>query len=153
MKRITALILAALLILAAVPALAEDPAPIVGVWYLDAEPTETNNTRIVYLYFISPDGGIYGMLMMFRNNALVSEATIGPRVFGSWSLGDDGEYRIYGWNDSNPSLVRVGADMLIMPLPLSRTYCVFHRMAPLISVDYWDESMSNYMLHFFDQGE
>lgn len=135
MKRALALILSALLILAAVPALADDPEPIVGVWYLDMEPTDNSGARILWVYIITEKGDIYLNMNFFP----VKGDPADPLMYrpGSWEKTDADTYVLHGWEGADPAYVMVSGDTLVMPLSSTESYYTFRRMEPMTSYDIW----------------
>jgi hypothetical protein len=96
MKRIFSLILAAVMILAAVPALGEDPDPIVGVWYGDIKVTDPPQlpdlegmTHGVILFVMEKDGKIWGGELDFMQDGTMN-GYAGLNVCGSWKSTDSG---------------------------------------------------------------
>lgn len=96
MKRIFALILAAVMILAAVPALAADPDPITGVWYANIRVTNppqlpdfAGMTHGVIMIVMEDDGKIWSGELDFMQDGTMSGYD-GMNVCGSWKSTDSG---------------------------------------------------------------
>lgn len=126
MKRIFALILAAVMILAAVPAMAADPDPIVGVWYASSE---ASGTQIVSVFIFDSYSKVYQMALDLEPTGYSASASVDPTYIGNWVKVRTGVYTIVTLSKVTASRdsIYLDGDKLYIPATAS-SYWIHNRM-------------------------
>lgn len=124
MKRTLSIILALILILAAVPALA-DQDPIVGFWYIT---NSYGGSQIVSAYVFDASGNIYAMAFDIEPSGFDTKNSVNPIQIGNWLKVRTGVYSfrtIYQYAAAKDYLYLDG-DLLY--IAGSDSYGRYHRM-------------------------
>jgi len=131
MKKIAVLILALALILSAVPSVAEDPDPIVGIWYIllnvadgPQNPLYQDYTCLMMILNFEPDGRIW---YSEQDYLPADSVAVDPYISGEWSRTEEGYNTKLMSLGEGPAYLKDG---LLYVKVMPNVYYVMHRMTP-----------------------